>query len=37
MSEQQKSGFFRTYDLTKPQKQPKEPAAHQLPSIADAD
>lgn len=29
MSEQQKSGFFRTYNLTKAQKQPKKPAAHQ--------
>lgn len=29
MSEQQESGFFRKYDLTKPQKQPKDPAAHQ--------
>lgn len=29
MFEQQKSGFFHTYDLTKPQKQPKAPAAHQ--------
>ena len=33
MSEQQKSGFFRTYDLTKPQKQPKEPAAHQYQAL----
>lgn len=33
MSEQQKSGFFRTYDLTKPQKQPKDPAAHQYQAL----
>ncbi len=29
MSEQQKSGFFSTYNLTKAQKEPKQAAAHQ--------
>lgn len=29
MFEQQESGFFRTYNLTEAQKQPKDPAAHQ--------
>ncbi len=33
MSEQQKISFFRTYDLTKTQKQPQEPAAHQCQAL----
>ena len=33
MSEQQKISFFRTYDLTKTQKQPQEPAAHQREAL----
>ena len=33
MSEQQKISFFRTYDLTKIQKQPQEPAAHQCQAL----
>lgn len=34
MSEQQESGFFRKYDLTKLQKQPKDPAAHQHQALS---
>lgn len=33
MSEQQKSGFFRTYNLTQAQKEPKQAAAHQLTAL----
>ncbi len=35
MSEQEKISFFRTYDLTKTQKQPKEPAAHQSQALGE--
>ncbi len=33
MSEQQDRHFFRTYDLTKEQRQPKDPAAHQQEAL----